>query len=251
MMLSRRKLFTGLMILRPIKGMSFPTSGELQLAPRVETSPTGLRHPGCTFAWGDTGPILAKVISSKAASDLQDLGLILTSTERTALNQIMGVDAGFGFFDDATPNAAALPKANGEEGDGTILLGHTMMRAVSKIFDQSAMLGVVAHEAAHLMQYRIDSDWVGGGPHPELHADFMGGWYLGTKTYRFGFSGINQDSFGDLLSLIGDCDFTSPYHHGTQAERRTAMHNGYVFARHNPQADSYNAYQAGKRLLGI
>ena len=248
---TRRSVIVGLTCSISSRVCAFPSSDHLQLSPSKQYSPTGVKHAGCTFAPGDIGQTLGKRMLLDPSRGIAKTGRLISGPERLALRQIMGVDASIDFYDDQTPNAVALPKEETQTNSGTILIGALMMQRVPEVFDHSALIGVVAHEAAHLLQYYLEPQWVAGGPQVELHADFMAGWYLGVKQQRYNLRQINPDAFSNLLQLLGDCDFTSKSHHGTPDERTAAMEAGYRLVLDNKFLTSLEAFKAGRTKLGI
>lgn len=64
---------------------------------------------------------------------------------------------------------------------------------------QSSIIGILAHEFAHALQYQAIVEesrlW-------ETHADFLSGWYMGTKVLM-GLSRLNIDVFADALFQRG------------------------------------------------
>jgi hypothetical protein len=80
---------------------------------------------------------------------------------------------------------------------------------------------ILAHEFAHAVQHLYG--WKEPGKQPELHADFIAGYYIG-KTYNL--SQEEMSSFYKTFAELGDNEFFSPNHHGTSAERLCAFYEG-------------------------
>lgn len=99
------------------------------------------------------------------------------------------------------------------------------------------MVGVLAHEFAHVLQY------VRGNNLPtklkELHADFLAGYYLGRKRLMSG----AVERFARALFEMGDFEFWNPNHHGTPQERVQAMSAGYIAGKSG--ASIHEAYKLG------
>lgn len=143
---------------------------------------------------------------------------------------------------DSPPNAYATPEiANALGPDGTILFGMNMMRdQLGKDPNGGSVVAIMAHEFGHLAQFR------GGfretGKRPELHADFMAGWYL---NLRGRYAWVNLMPTLRIFYEIGDYEFNSPQHHGTPQERLNAAQAG--FSSSAPTAGQ--AYQLGLQYV--
>jgi hypothetical protein len=108
-----------------------------------------------------------------------------------------------------------------------------------------AIAGAIAHEMAHLYQFRfspedsrtwwtimLDDDAGFSRQRVELHADFLAGWLLGqSPTAMAGYIGI--DIFARRLYELGDFDGADPNHHGTPQQRYAAMLRGFFLGRND------------------
>jgi hypothetical protein len=133
-----------------------------------------------------------------------------------------------------------------------VVLGLNSLSQVqgTKEFAHEIMVGCLAHEFAHAIQYKSQcivnlragerGDPYRSGPcmsnlklpkidSPfmiELHADFLAGWVLGheklltTKDFQ---------GFTRFLFSLGDTFFGTAYHHGTPRQRLNAMAAGWTF----------------------
>lgn len=61
---------------------------------------------------------------------------------------------------------------------------------------------------------------------PELHADFLSGWYLGIRSHQLP-GKVNANEAATFMYQIGDTNFNSPSHHGTADERLAAFGGGF------------------------
>jgi hypothetical protein len=107
--------------------------------------------------------------------------------------------------------------------DASVLLGRKLM---SKL-DFTSMIAVLAHEFGHAMQHVLS--WSESGKRPELHSDFLAGYYMGKQ-----YSSIQEKEISRVMNTfysIGDHDFFSPDHHGSPNERYCAFYEGYNFAK--------------------
>jgi hypothetical protein len=99
---------------------------------------------------------------------------------------------------------------------------------------------VLAHEFGHVIQNTYN--WKGGGKFPELHADFLAGFYIGKKNLFK--SETNLNSFVNEFYSRGDTDFFSEKHHGSSSERGCAFLEGYMYAQEN-NSNALDANQYG------
>jgi hypothetical protein len=87
---------------------------------------------------------------------------------------------------------------------------------------------ILAHEFGHCVQFLMN--WNEFGKRPELHADYMAGYYTG-KMYNYSEDQINS-LFKEFYSM-GDYNYWTTDHHGTAIERKCAFEEGYYFAKEN------------------
>jgi hypothetical protein len=129
---------------------------------------------------------------------------------------------GFFFNDEGAPNAYATNRAENSAGpDGTVVLGLTLVNAELRR-DGGAGLAVpaiMAHEFAHIVQYKRNSPL--STKLKELQADYLAGWYLGNRFIYTNVGPAFQAFFG-----MGDYKFNDPNHHGTPAQRLSAIKAG-------------------------
>jgi hypothetical protein len=116
--------------------------------------------------------------------------------------------------------------------DGTVLMGLTLIQEIYDSFgDQgdSALIGILAHEWAHIYQFNDNKLKAMPVTWRELQADFLAGWFLGLRMNE----GLILDmkSFSRTVWVLGDFGFTNPDHHGTPKQRTFAMLEGYAYAR--------------------
>jgi predicted metalloprotease len=83
----------------------------------------------------------------------------------------------------------------------------------------------MAHEYAHIVDYKYGVLNNVGSKKTELFADYLAGFYM----YHRVANGILTDVSQCLNSFesLGDTDFGSETHHGTPQERRSALFSGY------------------------
>ena len=151
-------------------------------------------------------------------------------SEAQLLAQTFGVDPQIFLFDDRKwPNAYARPRAFPPYRD-TIFMGHQLLRqtvAVEEIRDVAVVL-VLAHEWAHILQGSAGLPGSLDLRHRELHADVLAGWYLGRRNLAPSshVTRVALQTFGRLPQAS-----FSTGTHGTPNARMAAMMLGY--ARHN------------------
>lgn len=141
----------------------------------------------------------------------------------------------FAFYDDGEhPNANASPGDDGVPGTwGKVRFGRQLFGDLTHNFgeDGIAILGVLAHEFAHVAQYRrkVMSALAGKTvKRSELHADLVSGYYLGLR--KLANSKLKLRTAGMALYSIGDYAYNDPQHHGTPEERVAASEYGFSLA---------------------
>lgn len=148
------------------------------------------------------------------------------------LANAFSVRPGFAYVDDkAGLNALASSETRLHSTQGTVMFGLRFMRSLLKegVGGDIAVLGVCAHEFAHIHQFYSDDYSQLSAQHDtaklvELHADYLAGYFLGTvKTQR---PAISLQRFADFLYRAGTYDFTDPEFHGTPKERVQAAEQG-------------------------
>jgi hypothetical protein len=155
------------------------------------------------------------------------------------------------FTEPKAPNAmATTANIGGHNGtDGTVLLGRKLLGETFRIFGQNfgatiAYSAIMAHEFAHIAQFKTP------GRHeykyPELHADFMSGWYLG---WRRKWTGMDLSSAAKQMYSIGDFQFNDPGHHGTPDERLAAFTQGVQTGDRGILLTS--AFEIGRKISGF
>ncbi len=147
------------------------------------------------------------------------------------LSSTFGIDPVFGFFEDKQPNAFAAPESNDLSRTGTVLFGRNLFNELQAADPSGvSVLGVAAHEFAHIWQFHSGHYKAIRGTGPtvkrlELNADFLAGYYLGLRK-----SAVPKASlwiFGEKLWGLGDMAVNDRDHHGTPAERTAAAEAGF------------------------
>jgi hypothetical protein len=106
---------------------------------------------------------------------------------------------------------------------GYIFYGRSLFWGLRARGADLAIIGVLAHEYGHQIQFRFGWQTTPARP-MELEADAMAGFYLGVaKAWTWQLTG----SFFQNTFAMGDTLFNSPSHHGTPEERLAAARLGY------------------------
>lgn len=128
--------------------------------------------------------------------------------------------------------------------DGTVLIGLALLRSEwQATYGTSLSLpAIIAHEYAHIAQFKYKFPWP-EGKWPELHADFLAGWFIAHRG-RFPLAN-NAYQAAASLYYKGDYDFNERDHHGTPAERLAAFSAGFNFNLRSNTPSGGLAYQAG------
>lgn len=176
--------------------------------------------------------------------------------ELNALSKFFNVRPAFFVYSNGIQNAMATPEVfpHTPQTDGTVLYQLDLLNEHlnSAHWGGSIVSGVIAHEFAHIIQFSQPGLYDrllkshGTVKFLELHADFMAGYYMGTK---FG------DKPGDLETLsrkifeLGDNNFTNPGHHGTPQERHIALKAGFRYYVANPKSEVAAALAEGESFV--
>jgi hypothetical protein len=132
-----------------------------------------------------------------------------------------------GFFDDTgSPNAFATPEQMFDNGpDGTIIFGLTLLAQEARRDGVGVgVIGIFAHEFAHIRQIRDRRLAEVATPVRELHADYLAGWYLAQRGFLSPAVAPALQSFFEK----GDYGYFSPNHHGTPEQRLRAIMSGLL-----------------------
>lgn len=125
----------------------------------------------------------------------------------------------------------------GEDKPAQIQMGDGIMEGMDALgFGDSAPQGILAHEMAHQVQFKLNvfendtiSDPAESTRRTELMADAYAAYYLAHKRG----ASMNWDrveSFMQTFYNIGDCSFSSSGHHGTPNQRLAAAQFGFDLA---------------------
>ena len=208
-------------------------------------TPTQLQSIGCFLqANGASGSSLPSLIASRQIyfpsgnfqldNFNQQEGLLLVGTYQISPRMF--------YLIDNPPNAFATSETVSPLGpDGTILFGQNMMISqLQRDPSGATIVAIMAHEFAHLAQFR--RGFRETGKRPELHADFMAGWYL---NLRGRYSWTNLMPALRVFYEIGDYEFNSPRHHGTPQERLATAAAGFNSGAQN----AAQAYSLGLQYV--
>lgn len=134
------------------------------------------------------------------------------------LNGIYNLKTKACFIDDgAEPNAWSW-------SGGTVFIGRNLIQKEFEEHGNLALLGVMAHEWAHQLQFKERMFKVSAPVVMELQADCVAGYHLG----RFANASEEEiKKFSNSLFSKGDYAFNDPSHHGTPVSRTEIMTFGY------------------------
>jgi hypothetical protein len=183
---------------------------------------------GC-FLQGDSTEKDLK-ITKFSGDPIWDLAM---NQEYFFLQKIFTVIPEIYYYDDReSPNAFASPEiTNLNLPDGTTYFGFKMI-----INECSQSLGgscsavpiIMAHEFAHIVDFKFSVYPNTTGKHPELFADYLAGCYMYYRSTQF--RALNVQEAANSFFKKGDFDFWSQLHHGTPQERITCLMAGYNLA---------------------
>jgi hypothetical protein len=162
----------------------------------------------------------------------------LLITESIKMEVLFGVKIDLYAYDDSYSSNAL---AHGH----TIMMGKTLMlEELLKYGTHRSIVAIMAHEFAHIVQHEYNlnykGDWV--GKYPELHADFLAGWYIGKTNI---ISDRELQNLGVSFWDKGDEHYYSPDSHGSKYERCAAFFAGY----RNSNKNIYDAFYSGTNFV--
>ncbi len=201
-----------------------------------------------------------------AGFDLQSLNILSgTGTpsidhalvqELQAQSRFFRLRPAFFVYSGGIQNAMATPEVFPQTPgtDGTVLYQLDLLteHLNSAYYGGSIVAGVIAHEFAHIIQfsdpalYRRLSKAHSTVKFLELHADFIAGYYMGTK---FGHKPEDLETLARKIFELGDNNFTNVGHHGTPQERHVALRAGFRFYTTNPDSDISAALTEGEAFV--
>jgi hypothetical protein len=178
----------------------------------------------------------------------------VTVAEIIRIQGCFGVFPIFFFYDDRDGNnAMATDEVVQQNGpDGTVIFGRRLFnREFIKTYGGTTIPIIMAHEYAHIVDYKYGALQHAGSKRTELFADFLAGFYM----YHRVANGIKTDVDACIRSFesLGDTDFGSETHHGTAEERADALTSGFNKARDYHQNQSFipltTIIDAGKEYI--
>jgi hypothetical protein len=174
---------------------------------------------------------------SRSGDDDLDRAMI---NELKRIVRVFQVNPGFKYVDQM--NAYATQETIVAGTRGTVFLGLPFIRSLID-WDASgiAVAGTYAHECAHIYQFdhQLTPEAFGrnGASLRELHADFLGGYYIGR---RQGFVGEQVRAFSRMVFRFGGPERTS-------GQRAAAVEKGYATA--NDGTNLFTAVEIGRTYV--
>jgi hypothetical protein len=163
------------------------------------------------------------------------------------IRRMFGVDANVLFvMEDGQPNAFAVQESLTSAADGTVFFG---VKLLNNEFQQNNGFGIptiLAHEFAHILQWKWRFPRAATSKWQELHADFLAGWFTAHRA-RFR-PQVPVASWASVFSK-GDFGFFDYHHHGTPQERGAAFTAGFNLNLIGNVADISIVYREGLRFL--
>jgi hypothetical protein len=135
------------------------------------------------------------------------------------------------FGGDKSRNAFAKTAGTEPGLHGTVYLGKDLVREEVEAYSwfNVDLWGIMAHECGHVVQFSGGQSFsIKGGEllRRELEADFLAGYYLGTKWRETPF---DARAFRDSISQKGDVTGGTDQTHGTREQRVRAVEGGIRF----------------------
>jgi hypothetical protein len=164
---------------------------------------------------------------SRSGDDDFDRAMI---AELKRIVQVLEINPGFKYDD--SMNAWATMETIVPDTKGTVILGLPLMRKLMEDTDGGVgVAGVCAHECGHIYQFQnglVQKLNKGGAViFLELHADFIGGYYMGRRKE---FTADRIAKFSAVLYGMGDYLYKDPLTHGSPGQRSAAAEKGYRLA---------------------
>ena len=180
---------------------------------------------GQCYSAGQNLPNSGFIVQTSGYADLDKI----VFQEINQLQQFFGVKIDF-FYLLETYNANAIyDRRCNYNCNGSVFLGIKMLyNQLQKEHGIECVRAILAHEFGHCVQFLMN--WNEFGKRPELHADYMAGYYTG-KMYSYSEEQVIS-LFKEFYSM-GDDNYWSTEHHGTAIERKCAFEEGYYFAKEN------------------
>lgn len=177
------------------------------------------------YSAGDNLPNSGYLLSSSGVEELDSI----VFGEIQKLENFYGVNVDFFYIlETFDKNAMYVPQCN-YNCNGSVLLGIKMLLSqLEKEHGIECIKAILAHEFGHCIQNMMN--WVEFGKRRELHSDFMAGYYSGVN-YNYTQEQL-KTLFYEFYSM-GDYNYWSYGHHGTNAERECAFLEGYYFSKEN------------------
>lgn len=164
------------------------------------------------------------------------------------LRKVFQVNAPMFFMEEESGyNAVATPESlEGFVGDGTVLFGRRMMELQYLNGTPDGIPTILAHEFAHILQYKARFPRLATAKWQELHADYMAGWFTGHRSRYKPHTPMNS-----LIAVynVGDYAFNHPSHHGTPEERAAAFERGFWLNINGNVSNSAIAFQEGLNFI--
>lgn len=188
---------------------------------------------GCYLSAVDAGNANLPALSVTTGIPALDQGL---TSEWFIINRMYGVKPALYMYDDSTgSNAFATPSNFGPrpQVDGSVCFGRQLMvdefqSAGPMGRGDHVLMAILAHEWAHILQYKKLTQFPPGKP-MELCADEIAGWYMGTRSTQLHGEVDLSSSIRSFFNK-GDLAINSPRHHGTSQERYDAFQRGVSMA---------------------
>jgi hypothetical protein len=163
------------------------------------------------------------------------------STESARLIELFGLAPDLSYIDAPEwDNAAAASEPLNEFTSGTVYLGIKLLRTEfpDALRGRHAVVGILAHEFGHILQYKYEGATFTDPFETEIHADFMAGYYIARRALTIP---TDVDNLAVSLFLRADApEFFQAPDHGNGYQRVAAMLAGYYSQSLTP-SDAYNA----------
>lgn len=195
-------------------------------------------------------------------------GAIIDSSGNEAFDQAFGravlaplaaefaANPGFGYYDERNhpehgqENALASSVLRVGNTRGTVVVGLTLLqRCLSLAGGDFIVMATCAHEFGHIKQFEMDSNAElqrsVGEFGPELHADFLAGYFVRMFAERVPQTKLYE--IGREWATLGHP--TVPGSHGTSAQRVRSIEAGFAYAARTSGRNINGAFAAGLQFV--
>ncbi|MGG8495018.1 metalloprotease [Tenacibaculum sp. TC6] len=181
-------------------------------------------HEGCSYIdqnWGSSAYISSTIVNQSETNFIKD--------QNNKIAGVFSISTVPLYFAKGSGTANAI-----SYGAGYIIFGEQLYNMALSQAGRIACAMVQAHEVGHQLQYKynLPTRRESTARASELEADGFAGYYI-KKPNGYNATWTQAAPAYNFAGSIGDYNTTSPGHHGTPAQRRSAFRLGYLLGGYN------------------